>query len=122
MHRTTRAAFVLLCPIALVGCRTWQPVEAAPSLAIAEARPEAVRLVRGDGTRVMVSRPLVRADSIVGYDGFDVVGAPLSDVHSVELQRWSVPRTAGFLVVQASVVLHVFALIVQAQPHYRGLF
>jgi hypothetical protein len=121
MHRTTRAGFVL-CLIALPGCRTWQPLEAAPGPAIAEARPEAVRVVRADGTRLTVSRPSVRADSIVGYDGFDQVGAALADVQSVELQRWSAPRTAGFLVAQASLVLHVLALIVQAQPHYRGLF
>ncbi|MGE0157935.1 MAG: hypothetical protein AB7T31_00910 [Gemmatimonadales bacterium] len=121
-HGLRRAGLLLFLSIALAGCRTWQTAEGAPGPAIAAARPDAVRLVRSDGTRLSVSEPTLRSDSIVGFDGFDLVGAPLADVRSVELQRWSVPRTAGFLVAQASLVLHVFALIVQVQPHYRGLF
>jgi hypothetical protein len=121
MHRSMRAVLVLLSVVAFAGCRTWRPVDAS-GLAIAEARPDAVRLVRTDGTRVTVSRPVISSDSIVGYDGFDPVGAALTDVRTIEVQRWSAPRTAGLVVAQASLVLHLFALIVQVQPHYRGLF
>ena len=89
---------------------------------MAEARLDVVRLVRVDGTQVTVSRPVITSDSIVGYDGYDPVGAALTDVRSLEVQRWSAARTAGFVVAQASLVLHLFALIVQVQPHYRGVF
>ena len=121
MQRFARTSVVLLL-VLLAGCRTWRTVEMAPGPAILETRSETVRLRRSDGTRVMVSQPQVRADSIVGFDGFDIVGAPLADVSAVEVQDWSGPRTVGFVVAQASIVLHLFALIVQAQPHYRGLF
>lgn len=122
MKSYMRAGVVLLSVVVLAGCRTWQPLAVAPGPAIAETRPDGVRLVRTDGTRITVARPQVRADSIVGFDGFDPVGAPLAEVRSVEIQRWSVPRTTGLIVAQASLVLHLFALIVQVQPHYRGLF
>jgi hypothetical protein len=122
MTRYGRVVFVLMVVAALAGCRTWQPITAAPGPVIADSRPDGVRLVRTDGTRIDVSRPQVRADSIVGFDGFDPVGAPLSEVSSVEIPRWSVTRTTGLIVAQASLVLHLFALIVQLQPHYRGVF
>ena len=121
MHQHVRAGFVLLTVIALAGCRTWRPVDVSGP-AIARAAPDVVRIVRADGTRATVSSPAIVSDSIVGFDGFDPVRTALSDVSSVEIQRWSVPRTAGFVVAQASLVLHLFALIVQVQPHYRGLF
>jgi hypothetical protein len=121
MHRSTRVAVFLLSLSALAGCRTWRPVQVSAPALVAAA-PDVVRLVRSDGTRVTVSDPEIVADSIVGYDGFDPVRTALTDVRSAELQRWSGPRTAGFIVAQASLVLHIFALIVQVQPHYRGLF
>jgi hypothetical protein len=120
MHRLLRA-FVLLCVIVTAGCRTWRPMDVSGP-AITAAAPDVVRIVRTDGTRATVSDPSVVADSLVGYDGFDPVRTALVDVESVELQRWSGPRTAGLIVAQASVILHLLALIVHAQPHYRGLF
>ena len=120
MHHSVRGVLVLTL-VALAGCRTWRPVDPS-GLAAAGARPDVVRVMRGDGTQVTMSRPVITSDSIVGYDGFDPVGAALADVRSVEVQRWSAPRTAGLVVAQASLVLHVLALIVQVQPHYRGLF
>ena len=122
MTRCMRAGSVLLFVAVLTGCRTWQPITVAPGPVIAETRPDGVRIVRTDGTRIDISQPQVRADSIVGFDGFDPVGAPFSEVSSVEVPRWSVPRTTALIVAQASLVLHLFALIVQVQPHYRGLF
>lgn len=121
MPRSLCAGVVLLCLIAMSGCRTWRPVDVTGP-AISAAAPDVVRIVRTDGTRATVSDPSIVADSIVGYDGFDPVRTALVDVESVELQRWSGPRTAGLIVAQASVILHLFALIVHAQPHYRGLF
>jgi hypothetical protein len=121
MHRSLRAALVLVCLIATAGCRTWRAVDVSGPT-IASAAPDVVRIVRTDGTRATVSDPRIVSDSIVGFDGFDPVRTALVDVESVELQRWSGPRTVGFIVAQASVVLHFVALIVHVQPHYRGLF
>ena len=121
MLRRVRAGFVLLCLIVMPACRTWRPVDVSGAT-ISAAAPDVVRIVRTDGTRATVSDPTIVADSLVGYDGFDPVRTALVDVESVELQRWSGPRTAGLIVAQASVILHLFALIVHAQPHYRGLF
>ena len=121
MPRPLRAGFVLVCLIVMAGCRTWRPVDVSGPT-ISAAAPDVVRIVRTDGTRATVSDPTIVADSIVGYEGFDPVRTALVDVESVELPRWSGPRTAGLIVAQASLILHLFALIVQAQPHYRGLF
>jgi hypothetical protein len=103
------------------GCRTWSPVDVS-SPALSTGTPDVARIVRTDGTRATVSDPRIVADSIVGFDGFDPVRTALVDVESVEVPRWSGPRTIGLIVAQASVVLHFVALIVHVQPHYRGLF
>jgi hypothetical protein len=119
MHRSL--VLLLVCAITTAGCRTWQPMDVSGPV-ISAAAPDIVRIVRTDGTRATVSDPAIVSDSIVGYDGFDPVRTALVDVESVELQRWSGPRTAGLIVAQASLVLHFVALIVHVQPHYRGLF
>jgi hypothetical protein len=121
MHRPLPVILVLVCMTATTACRTWHPVDVSGP-ALATGAPDVVRIVRTDGTRATLEDPRIVADSIVGFEGFDPVRTALVDVESVELQRWSGPRTVGLIVAQASVVLHFVALIVHVQPHYRGLF
>jgi hypothetical protein len=121
MRRPLPVILVLVCMMGTTGCRTWQPVDVS-SPALSNGAPDVVRIVRTDGTRATLEDPRIVADSIVGFAGFDPVRTALVDVESVELQRWSGPRTVGLIVAQASVVLHFVALIVHVQPHYRGLF
>jgi hypothetical protein len=82
-----------------------------------------VRLTLADGSQVILARPVVVADSIVGSGEVgSVVRAGAGDVRALEVRRLNLTRTASLVVTQASFILSMIALIVHLQPHYRGLF
>lgn len=85
---------------ALSGCTRWHQLETAPDRVVMEKRPGAVRLTRSDGSRVVLLRPFMVRDSVVG----DAEGAE---------QRTAVPRDSvtAVAVRQVNVALTVITIV-----------
>jgi hypothetical protein len=81
-----------------LGCATWRPYQVAPNPPPGQSLPYRLRATRIDGSRVALTAPFVRADSLYGRERGDTVGLPLTDIVHMERQRTSVWRTAAVLV------------------------
>ena len=90
LPRPILVAALFLLPTA---CTTWQAVPASPAAVISEQRPDEVRLTLGTSERRSLLAPTVEGDSIFGEGEFGRVGVPITDVESVEVQRFSTGRT-----------------------------
>jgi hypothetical protein len=83
--------------------------------------PGELRLTLEDGTSLTLEQPVIALDQTI-RSGRGGTPTPLLEISAVEARRFSPVRTFSLVLVKASVVLHVMALIVDGQPHYRGLF
>jgi hypothetical protein len=110
-----------LCVLALSGCHTWRAESRAPTSRVWRDLPGEIRLTLEDGSSLTLEQPVIRIDQTIRSER----GGPfasLQDVSAVEAKRFSAVRTFGLVLAKASVVLHIVSLIVDGQPHYRGLF
>jgi hypothetical protein len=57
-----------------------------------------MRATRADSSRVELTAPFVRSDSLYGRLRGDTVGVALSDIAGLERSRFSVSRTAALVV------------------------
>jgi glycerol-3-phosphate O-acyltransferase len=101
-----RGLALLMLVLHLTGCTTWRPVTVSPSQLVEEEQPERLRIVRADGTQMVIGAPRVESDSLTalvwgrGDDGRgraqyrDTVRIALSDVSTVAVSRFSAGRTA----------------------------
>jgi hypothetical protein len=80
------------------GCSSWHTVPVSPRELVADARPGSVRVVQPDGTRLVIGRPQIAGDSLVGLRGHRPVGVGLGDVTEIAVRRTSVLRTGGLVV------------------------
>ena len=82
-----------------------------------------MRVTLADGSRMTMVTHELRPDSLIGtMASGGPVRAAVGDVQTLEVQRFSLPRTASLVVTHASALVTVIALIVHVQPHYRGTF
>jgi hypothetical protein len=113
------AAFAAL---ALSGCQTWRTESRAPTSRVWRDLPGEIRLTLEDGSSLTIERPVIRLDQTIRSSRSGGPFAALQDVSAVEAKRFSAVRTFGLVLAKGSVVLHIISLIVDGQPHYRGLF
>lgn len=93
----------------LAGCKTWQTTSMSPSRLIEEQRPASVRVTTDGGATVTLSNPMIVADSIVASEAPPPglafipprVGVVSDDVRTLEVARFSAPRTLGLAAVVA---------------------
>jgi hypothetical protein len=83
--------------------------------------PDAIRLTMEDGRSLTIERPLIRFDQTIQSE-FGGPSAALQNISAVEARRFNAIRTFSFLVAHTSALLHIISVIVDAQPHYRGVF
>ena len=92
--------------LVLNGCMAWHNPKLEPGVLLDQRRPNAVQVRRLDRSTVILYRPMVSGDSLVGIRRKRTVGIPLSEVSSVSVQRVSVAGTAvGILMLGAMVGL-----------------
>lgn len=87
-HRTT--ALLLL----LGACATWQPYDAPGPAQSDQNLPYRIRATRADSSRVALTSPFLKADSLYGREHGDTIGLALADITGLERSRTSVWRTA----------------------------
>ena len=88
--------FWILAGMALLAaCQSWRTQSVAPAAFVADAHPSKIRLLRADGTRVVVRHPVVRGDSITGREPRDSAGALAAEIQRLETLRFDPGKTAG---------------------------
>jgi len=102
-------------------CYSWDIAEVSPRAFIEEREPENVRVQMREGPKIAFENPEISNDSIVGFTGEGQGRLALSEVTELEIRRFSGVKTGGFVTIQFSLVAAFLAVVIYAQPHYRGL-
>jgi hypothetical protein len=93
---------VAVLSLLLTGCFTWQPYEERRTLIAGEPLPHSLRATRRDSTRVTLTKPFVRSDTLFGHLDRDTIGVPVPDIASVQRLGFSTVRTLGLIFVPAA--------------------
>ncbi|HUR96254.1 MAG TPA: hypothetical protein VMY76_16865 [Gemmatimonadales bacterium] len=120
----SRLCFGLAFTISSVGCFSWRPYEPAAPLSAVGKLPHRLRASLADSSRVELTAPFVRADSLYGRSGpkRDTLALSVAEIRELERERFNVWRTLGATVVApAAALLVVFAIACDdggCQPTY----
>jgi hypothetical protein len=107
-----RPVAALLLVLHLAGCTSWHVETAPPAELIARKHPGRLRVEQSDGKRVMVYRPEVRGDSLVGQSSATSTesrAVGLADVGSVSTPHFNYGRAIGITLGVFVVVLAIIA-------------
>ena len=107
--RGTLSALLLALTASVVSCAHWRQQWTPPESVVAGERPEQIQLTRKDGRRVILSRPVVTQDSLVGDRDGRRCAVALSDIDHVSLRRGSSLLTA--VLIPLGVILGFGVLI-----------
>jgi Na+/serine symporter len=86
---------LVMLMLTLIGCSAWQAYDADSKLVTGQSLPHRLRATRQDSTRIALTAPFVRSDTLFGRFHHDTVPVPLADIVSLERQRFSISRTLG---------------------------
>lgn len=120
-RRSGTGLWLALVPLALSGCMTWQSASRAPTSPVWRDLPGTMRVTLVDGRTLTIERPVFRMDQTIRSERGGP-SAALLDISTVEVRQLSEVRTFGLLLVKASGILQIIALVVDSQPHYHGLY
>ena len=109
-HRSLQVSALALL-VLISGCASWRTYDSAQMLQPGQSLPYQMRATRADSSRVELTAPFVRTDSLYGRVRSDTVAVALSDITNLERSRFSVSRTAA-LVVGAPLVGLTVAYVV----------
>ena len=98
--------------LALVGCSAWRPYDANSKLVGGQSLPHRLRATRQDSTRIALTAPFVRSDTLFGRFHQDTVAVPLADIANLERERFSTWRTLGVTLGVPAAALGLTYLIV----------
>ena len=101
-HQCWRMLMVLLYVVSASGCYTWRPWRMASSQIASSNPAPTVRVIRMDGTQVILESPALLGDTLLGTvrsapSAAQQVRIPLSQVREVSKRHLSAGRTAGLV-------------------------
>jgi len=85
--RCRRLVVWLLLSSGLAGCTTWEVQELTPQQVITEMKPTRIRVTRTDSARLVLVRPQVTGDSVIGSVPGRRMTIPLSEVTGISVQK-----------------------------------
>jgi hypothetical protein len=85
-----------------------------------EDQPSAMRVTSNGGAVFTLENPSMINDSIAGTTEFGPARMAGQDLRLLEVERFNVPKSVGFVAMNALVVAGFIALIIKVQPHYEG--
>lgn len=79
----------------LSGCVTWQPYELDPDAGPGRAVPHLLRVTQQDSSRIVLTAPFVRADTLYGLKRVrgDTLALPTTQITRLEHERLNLGRT-----------------------------
>ena len=104
----------------VTGCYSWQPITASPQQLLPEERPQEMRVTSTGGAVFTLEDPSIVNDSIAGGTEFGPARMDAQDFRTLEVRRFSVPKSLGFVTLNAAAIVGFIALFIKAQPHYYG--
>jgi hypothetical protein len=112
---------VLLLAVGLSACSTWRPVAPAGIGSPGAAdRPDKVRLTLSDETEVVLHRPFVVGDSVVGFAGGGRAAYALVDLRRADTREPDDVRTAAL--VLGPVAVGFVVVTVREVAEFAGAF
>ena len=112
--RLPRACSTLVLSLSLAACFSWRPYEPAAPLSQSTALPYRLRVTLADSSRVELTSPFVRADTLYGRSGprRDTLALAVTEVRRLERERFSVWRTLGVTVgAPAAALVAAYAVV-----------
>lgn len=117
LKEQTRLRALILLLAYLPACQAWRTETVTPQVVIEAQHPDRLRVVRADGAKQVLHRPVVVADTLRGSAGEPAV--PLSDVRAVETRHGDPGKS---LLLGVGVVAGVLAVVVLACRSQNGCF
>jgi hypothetical protein len=111
-RRSCCSGLVVVVMLALIGCSAWRPYDADSKLVAGQSLPHRLRATRQDSTRIALTAPFVRSDTLFGRFHHDTVAVPFADIASLEREHFSISRTLGVTLGMSAAALGVTYLIV----------
>lgn len=74
-------------------CATWHPYVAPAQLEPGQSLPYRLRAARTDGTRLALTAPFARSDTLFGRVRGDTIGVPVAEIARLERERFSPVRS-----------------------------
>jgi hypothetical protein len=110
-----RPVAVLLVVVQVAGCTSWRVETLPPAELISQKHPDLLRVEQVDGKRVMVYRPEVQGDSLLGRQSATSKGSravSLTSVSSVSTSHFSAGKTLGLTLGLTAVAAAVAAIVI----------
>lgn len=114
MCRVSLRLVVLLTALAGInGCTSWQRRDISGGVAPVIASDQPVRVMKSDGSVIVLHQPRVVGDSLIGGGSGAIprLAIALADIRSVEQRRVSAARTGGLVAGTAGGVFVLFATV-----------
>ena len=107
--RLRYACSTLALTLSLAGCFSWRPYEPAAPLSQSTGLPRRLRATLADSSRVELTAPFVRADTLYGRSGpkRDTTALAVAEIRRLERERFSIWRTLGVTVGAPALALAV---------------
>lgn len=107
-----RLVAVVVLPMYLAACTSWQVQEVAPAQMLEEEQPTEVRVTRTDGSAFVLENPQVSGDTLSGVrDGLQM-SISLSTVDAIAVRKSDTGKTIGVAFLSVVLVAGAVALIV----------
>jgi len=115
--RRRLAATLLITVLCGSACQAWRTERMAPE-SLLTRHPTKLRVIRTDGTQIVLEHPVLRGDTLLGtrprWTGQDEVRIPLTHVRQVATRGFSAGRTIGLGVGVAALAFGAFLIGVVA--------
>ena len=101
----------------VVACASWRTEQVSPAQVVAERHPQTVRVTRSDQSRIVLTKPTIVGDTLMGVQGATRLGEgqgfhiPLADIRLLETRRMDPGRTIALLVGVPAAAILTFALL-----------
>src|SRR5207247_7181614 len=117
-----RSATLLITMLCGSACQVWRTERIAPESLLTTRHPTKLRVIRTNGTQIVLEHPFLRGDTLSGtrprWTGQDEVRIPLTDVRQVASRGFSAGRTIGLGVGVAALAYGAFLIGVAACACY----
>jgi hypothetical protein len=109
---SSRGFCMLGMALVVSSCVTWRPYEPGPATSAGKSLPYLLRATRQDSSRIVLTTPFMRADTLYGRLRRDTVSLPVTEIVRLERERLSLDRTLALVIGVPAMALGVTYLVV----------
>ncbi|HET6837397.1 MAG TPA: hypothetical protein VFH24_05095 [Gemmatimonadales bacterium] len=92
-RKMMRRVAIVILTLTVTGCATWQSYGAASDIVAGQALPYRLRAQRADSSRLTLTSPFTRGDTLFGRVHRDTLGIPLTHIVKLQRERMAWDRT-----------------------------